>query len=202
MPSPPFVWPSVLTPPDEVAGVKDLNAHLMGLQYSVEAWEAALLLYQTALDPPAGISRSAASRWRFIACNECVLELYHLRARLEKTQSVQLGKCPSLRPSIDVTVLRGARKELDEHFPDIELLRHAVAHRGENEAHPNVHADNGMFALSGFREPDVFSIPYKGTLRRLSITNESLDKINSAVTRFFSAFAAASAELESQGHLE
>ncbi len=59
-----------------------------------------------------------------------------------------------------------------------------------------------MFALSGFREPNVFSIPYKGTLRRLPITDESLRKVNSVVTKFFSAFTEASAELERQGHIE
>jgi hypothetical protein len=202
LPSSPLLWPSVLTPADEVAGVKDLNAHLMGIQYSVEAWKAALVLYQTALSPPPGVSRSAASRWRCIACNECVLELYHLRARLEKAQSVQLGKCPSLRPLIDMANLRGARKDLDDYFPDIEQIRHAVAHRGENEAHPDIHAEDGAFALSGFREPHVFSIPYKGTLRRLAITEDSLHRIESSVARFFCAFAAASAELEKQGHLE
>ncbi len=91
MPRAPLLWPSILTPVEEAAGVKDLYAHLTGLQYSLEAWEAALLLFQTAKQPPSLISQEVARRWRFIACNECVLELYHLRARLEKIQSVQLG---------------------------------------------------------------------------------------------------------------
>jgi hypothetical protein len=99
----PLLWPSVVTPIKETAGIKDLYAHLTGLQYSVLAWEAALLLYKTALNPPPSISRSVASRWRFVACNECVLELYHLRARLEKIQSVQLRKCPSLRTLVDTS---------------------------------------------------------------------------------------------------
>ena len=76
----PLLWPSSQTPVAEVAEVKDLYAHLTGLAYSVQAWEAALLLYQTALNPPPLVSRAVASRWRFVACNECALELYHLRA--------------------------------------------------------------------------------------------------------------------------
>lgn len=198
----PLLWPSVLTPDGETAAVKDLYAHLTGLQYSIEAWEAALLLYVTAKNPPPSISRAVASRWRFVACNECVLELYHLRARLEKIQSVKLRNCPSLRALIDMSRLRGARKRLDEYFPDIEALRHATAHKGENEAHPEVHAPDGQCALSGFREPDRFSAPYEGQLRYLDITHQSLQRIIEVVTEFFGAFEMAGRELEMQGHLE
>lgn len=67
MDSAPLLWPSVDTPAKEVAAIKDLYAHLVGLKYSVEAWEAALLLYQIAQRPPTSISRAVASRWRFVA---------------------------------------------------------------------------------------------------------------------------------------
>ena len=199
---PPLLWPSVATPANENAGIKDLNAHLTGLQYSVEAWEAALLLYKTAKHPPPSITRSVAGRWRFIACNECVLELYHLRSRLEKIQSVQLRKCPSLRTFIDTSKLRSARKRLDEDFPDIEALRHATAHKGENEAHPEIHAPDGEYALTGFREPDRFSAPYEGRLRYLDITDQSLQRITEVVVEFFEGFQVAAAELEKQGHVD
>lgn len=182
--------------------MKDLYAHLTGLRYSIEAWEAGLLLYLTAKNPPPGISRTVASRWRFVACNECVLELYHLRSRLEKIQSVKLRNCPSLRPLIDMSRLRSARKMLDEFFPHIEALRHATAHKGENEAHPEIHAPDGLYALSGFREPDRYSAPYQGQLHHLDITRQSLERIGEVVSQFFSAFEAAAQELERQGHLE
>jgi hypothetical protein len=198
----PLLWPSLTTPPTEVAGIKDLYAHLTGLMYSIEAWEAGLLLYQTAKQPPSSVSRSVARRWRFVACTECVFELYHLRARLEKIQSVQLRKCPSLRALIDKSKLRSARKKFDEYFPDIEPLRHATAHRGENEAHLEVHAPDGQYALTGFREVDVYSAPYEGQLRNLAITNQSLGRITEVVTEFLSAFEEAAGELEKQGHLE
>ena len=202
MPSAPLIWPSLLTPANETEALKDLYAHLAGLQYSIEAWEAGLLLYQMAKRPPPSVSRTVASRWRFVACNECVLELYHLRARLEKIQSVKLRNCPSLRPLIDMSGLRSARKRLDEYFPDIEALRHATAHKGENEAHPEVHAPDGMHALSGFREPDRFSAPYQGQLRYLTITEQSLQRIVEVVEEFFKAFELAAKELEKQGHLD
>lgn len=198
----PLVWPSILTPPEEVGSIKDLSAHLTCLRYSVEAWEAALQLYRTSKSPPAGISRAIAGRWRWIASNECVLELYHLRSRLEKIQSVRLRGCPSLRALVDIDKIKRARKRLDEHFPDIEALRHATAHKGENEAHPEAHAPDGLYALTGFRELDRFSTPYQGKLCCLDITEQSLQNIVAVVTEFVAAFEAPAAELERQGHIE
>lgn len=198
----PLLWPSVATPGEEVEAVKIVNAHLVGLEYSVLAWEAALMLYKTAKNPPSSISRSVAGRWRFIACNECVFELYHLRSRLEKIQSVLLRACPSLRSLLNASKMRGARKMLDDYFPDIEALRHVTAHKGENEAHPEVHAPDGRYALSGFREPDRFSAPYEGKLCYLDITDQSLQRVTEVVAEFFEAFRVAAIELEKQGHLE
>ena len=80
----PLLWPSVETPQEEIQSIKDLHAHLHGLAFSVHAWEAALRLYQVANHPPPAISDRVAGSWRWIACNECVVELYHLHARLEK----------------------------------------------------------------------------------------------------------------------
>lgn len=198
----PLLWPSIETPPNEVAWIKNLYAHLWGLYYSVEAWQAGLLLYQTAKNPPVSVPRSIARRWRWIGCNECILELYHLRCRLENIQSVQLRKCPSVRTLVDVPTLRAARKRLDEYFPDIESLRHATAHKGENEAHPEEHAPDGQYALTRLHEPDKYSVPYQGRMCTLDITDESLQRVADVVSEFLRAFNVAAVELERQGHLE
>ena len=113
----PVLWPSALTPAEEVAPIKDLYAHLTVLKFSVEAWDAALQLYRTSKNPPPQIPRAIADRWRWVACHECVLELYHLRARLEKIQSVRLRNCPSVRAMVDMQRIKSARKKLDEYFP-------------------------------------------------------------------------------------
>jgi hypothetical protein len=198
----PLLWPSIHTPAEELAPIKDLYAHLTGLAFSVEAWEAGLLLYQTALSPPASIPRAVAGRWRFIACHECILELFHLRARLSKIQSVKLRNCPSVAALVDSKALRNSRKQLDTYFPDIEALRHATAHSGENEAHPEIHAPDGQYALMGFREPNRFSAPYQGKLRYLDITRQSLERITEVVNSYLMSFAPAAAALKVQGYLE
>jgi len=199
----PLLWPSINTPTAEIEEIKGLYAQLTGVEHSVTAWEAALELYNVSLSRPAEVSRDITGRWRWIACNECILELYHLRSRMEKIQSVQLRKCPTLLPWIEVTALRAARKKLDEYFPDIEALRHATAHRGENEVNHERHAPEGnKFALTGFREPHRYSTPYQGKMRTIDITAVSLSQITEVVNSYLHAFEAAAKQLEAQGHLE
>jgi hypothetical protein len=98
--------------------------------------------------------------------------------------------------------LRNARKRLDEYFPNIEALRHVTAHKGEIEAHPEVHAPDGQFSLSGFLEPNRFSALYQGQRCHLDITHESLQRIIEVVSEFFGAFELTARELKKQGYLE
>jgi hypothetical protein len=198
----PLLWPSGLTPPTEIEPIKTLSAHVSALPSSVDAWDASLRLYLLSKSPPPGIPKEVASRWRWLACNECIYELYHLRARLGKIQSVLLKACPSLLDGIDSSALRSSRKRLDDTFPGIAKLRHATAHKGENEAHPEVHAPDGRFALAGFREPDRYSAPYEGKLYALDITVQSLHTIESVVGEYLDGFRSAASALEAQGHLD
>ena len=202
MPIAPLLWPSISTPASEVVALKDLYAHLVGLEYSAQAWEAALFLYQTGRMPPPAIPRSVGRSWCFIAGRECVMELFHLRARLGKIRSVFLRKCPSIQQLIDAKKLRAASKRLDEYFPDIELLRHAVAHTGENEAHPETHAPGGRFALTSLTEDGRFALPYEGTLRQIAVSEASLQKIHIVLDEYFAAFNPAAELLRTQGHVD
>jgi hypothetical protein len=200
--SPPLLWPSVSTPTTEFDAIKDLYAHLTGLKYSVEAWEAGLQLYKLAIRPPVEVKPDVASQWRFIAAGECVLELNHLKKRIEKIRGVKVKKCPSLNASIDTEKLRQSAKLFDEYFPNIRELRDAMAHAGEFDAYPEMHAPDGMFALKGFREPHVFSAPFKRQLYRLALTDSTLSQMVEVVEGIFHAFIPASELLESQGHVD
>ena len=122
---------------------------------------------------------------------------------MDKIQSVQLRKCPSLLPWIDSAATRRARKRLDEYFPDIEALRHATAHTGESEVNRDAHAPQGLqFALTGFREPHRYSTPDQGKIRSLDMTEESRQNIAEVFDAYLSGFAPVAKELERQGHLE
>ena len=108
----PLLWPSAKTPAAEVAAIKDLHANLLGIAYNVEAWAAALHLYEFAKSRPVGVAADDARRWKFIASNECVHQLHHFRERLEKIRSHKVRACPSLTSSIETKKLRAATKLL------------------------------------------------------------------------------------------
>jgi hypothetical protein len=202
MQTPPLIWPSVATPAGDVPNIKDLYAHLMGIAYNVEAWDAALQLYELSKQTPSGFKRDVVHRWRFIASSECVMQLHHLKERLQRIKSVKLRDCESIKNNVDASLLREATKSYAEYFPHIDELRHAVAHAAEIDCVPEKHAPDGQYGLVGFREPDRFSAPYKGKLRHLDLTKTTLNRINKIVAGVFDAFVPAARELERQGHLE
>jgi len=200
--APPQLWPSRQTPVDEIAAIKELNANLWGVAYNVEAWAAALHLYQFAKQRPSVVGADDARRWTFIASNECVHQLHHLRERLEKIKGHKVSDCPSLAPSIESKKLRAATKLLDEYFPDIDQFRHAIAHAGANDVLPEEHAPEHGYLLVGFREHDRYTAPFKGIDRHLSISEESLERIREVASEFLVAFVPAAKLLEQQGRLE
>ena len=202
MHTPPLLWPSVATPTNEVAAIKNLYANLWGVAYNVEAWAAALNLYNFAKQNPHSITPSNARQWTFIASNECVLQLDHLRERLKHIKGHKVHVCPSLAGSIDFTKLRNAPKLLDTYFPGIDDLRHAIAHAGANDVLPDEHVAGEGYLLTGFREPDRYSAPHKGIIRHLDITQGTSARIDEIVVEFFLAFAPAARLLEQQGHLD
>lgn len=200
--APPELWCSVETPVDEVAAVKDLNANLWGVIYNVEAWSSALRLYEFAKLRPNEVTRDDARRWKFIAANECVHQLHHLRERLEKIKGHKVRACPSLAPYVDNKLLRGATNLLDKYFPHIDQLRHAIAHAGANDVLPDGHAAEHGYVLVGFPEPDRYTAPYKGVERYLHINEGSLAHIREVAEMFLLAFEPAAGVLKRQGHLE
>lgn len=198
----PVLWPSRVTPGNEIEAVKDLYANLAGVQYNVEAWSAALQLYQFTESRPTGVPRETVRSWKFLAANECVMQLYHLKERIQKVKGFKLRECPSLSGAIEHAKLRQASKDLDDYFPHIDKLRDAVAHTASIDTNPKKHAPDGEFALVGFREDHRFSSPYQGNIYHLDLTLESLRKIEEVADTFLSAFMPAASKLEQEGHLE
>lgn len=199
--SSPVLWPSQLTPSSEVPAINDLTANLQGVVFNVEAWASALRLYDFTTGA-AEIGGRDARTWKFIAAHECVLQLHHLRVRMENIGGLKLKKCASLMDSFDADRMRAARKALDQHFPHIDMLRHAIAHTGLTETDPQGHVPDGPYGMVGFSEPRNFSAPYRGSVRFLNITAESLERITEVAAHFLSAFVAAAERLEREGHVD
>lgn len=67
-------------------------------------------------------------KWRLIAGRDGVMSMYHFWMILSGTN---FRDCPTLSNFVDFCKLRDARKKFKQAFPDIEKVRHAVAHRAE-----------------------------------------------------------------------
>lgn len=198
----PVLWPSQVTPSAEIEAVKDLYANLAGVSCNVKAWAAALSLYEFTESNPSNLPSKTVRDWRFLAANECVMQLYHLKERIKTIKGFKVRECPSLSGSIEHAKLRQASKILDDYFPQIDKLRDAVAHAASIDTNPKKHAPDGGFALVGFREPHRFSSPYQGQIFHLDLTSQSLQRIEEVADIFISAFIPAAETLEAEGHLE
>jgi hypothetical protein len=198
----PLLWPSVSTPESERHAIQWLNAHLSALTSSLDRWEAALKLYEFAKSPVPGVPGAISRQWRFIAATECGFELHHLKKHIEKIRGVSLKKCPSILPFVDLVKVRSAAKRFHEFFPGADSLRDAIAHSAEFDAHPEEHAPEGSFALSGFSEEDRYSVPFRGKLYYVDLTSKTLEQMRAVVVEFFAGFEPAARSLEAQGHIE
>jgi hypothetical protein len=85
---------------DEADAVLDLNANLHGVAFNVEAWSAALELYKFSRSRPDNVDRNLARKWRFIAADQCVMQLYYLRERLKVIKPQDQG-CKTIADVID-----------------------------------------------------------------------------------------------------
>lgn len=199
---PPEIWPSVRTPPAEVEPLKDLYANLWGVHYNVEAWRSALQLFQFCKGKPHGVASAVARSWGFIAANDCVHQLHHLRERLALIKGHKIRVCPSLSTEIDTQLLRVATRKLDEYFPDIDAMRHAVAHSGANDVVPQNHAPPNGWLLTRLDDSGRYSTHYQERERSLEITGESLRRIEEVAAQFLSGFAKAAQTLAQQGYTD
>ncbi|WP_427914834.1 hypothetical protein ACPWT1_07955 [Ramlibacter sp. MMS24-I3-19] len=98
--------------------------------------------------------------------------------------------------------MRTATRKLLDGFPGIDELRHAVAHAGEFDAHPEDHAPDGLYALTMLGENGRFSAPFRKTVYHLDITAQTLALLEEVVKEFYSGFIPAAKRLDEEGHIE
>lgn len=202
MMKPPELWPSIITPPVEVDFVKDLYANLWGVFHNVDAWNSAFQLFRYSQGRPIGVAPGLLRKWRFIAAHECVLQLHHFRERLILIRGHKVRACYSLRSEIDMAALRAATRKLDRYFPDIDSMRHAIAHSGANEVRPEEHAPDHGWLLTQLDEHALFKTYYQGKERSLELSEGTLHRVEEVATDFLLGFVRAAKSLEKQGHLE
>jgi hypothetical protein len=161
-----------------------------------------LQLFRFSKQKPPSVAQDVARSWSFIAAHECVHQLHHLRARLGLIKGHKVRACPSLKPGIDTHALRAATRKLDEYFPHIDPMRHAIAHSGANEVKPQEHAPPSGWLLTRLDDSGRFSTYYQGSECFIDISEESLAKIQEVATMFLGGFRQAAQILEQQGYAD
>src|SRR5688500_16273669 len=140
----------------ESDAVEFIAAMLWGLKFNVEAWDAALKLYQFAKHPPESVKRDLARKWKFIAIHECVMQLSYLQERLWLIRHQKLPACRGLYDHVDKQRLSDAENIFETYFPEMKLLRHAIAHMSTVDSVPKQHAPDGKYALFRIGDDDRF----------------------------------------------
>lgn len=78
-----------------------------------------------------GITRGGD--WLRVAARDGALNIYHFVKTIEGIERT-LAKLPAMRERIEMKNFREARRVLRAAFPDLDLLRHAIAHAGEKSS--------------------------------------------------------------------
>lgn len=201
-PKPPLLWPAINTPEEEIEAIKELGSSLHGLYFNVEAWDAALQLYKFSKNQHHNVSRDLARKWKFIAIHECVMQADYLRERLEFLPRRKGMNCPTISATMNRAIFDEAIALFHKHFPEMKLLRHAVAHFGMIESQPEHHAPDGLFAIYKIEDNDVFKAPYKGVVRELAITDATSQKLANVIAMIFQAFTPSANTLERLGYAD
>lgn len=197
MKKPPLIWPPRGLSKEETAAIKWLSATMYGLLGSVEAWEAALELFQYGKSRPPQIKSDIARRWQWIAIHECVMQVSFLREQMDIIRGRLVKTSPLVHRHLDKAALRSSFKLFDEYFPDYREIRHAIAHSGEVSLNPERHsADGSIYAITKISSIDRLELEYKGRSLTMDITRATLTKIEAVVSTFWDAFAPAARELE------
>jgi hypothetical protein len=199
---PPLLWPAISTTEADSEAIKELGASLHGLYFNVEAWDAALQLYKFSKNPPVSISREVASKWKFIAIYQCVMQADYFRERLQFLPGRKGMKCQSISTTMNNKLFEDAVGVFKKEFPNIKALRHAVAHFGMVESLPEHHAPDGVFPIYKIESNDVFKAPFKGVVNELAITDATLQKLTHITTMIFESLAPSAKELERLGYAD
>jgi hypothetical protein len=168
-------------PQDEARGAHHIERLLSDFTSYERRFEAAIALLQhsyrlsaqkndTTTDLEARIRRDIIIlEWSSIAADGGAMALYHISKLLEAIAELlgnrPKGVCPSLRSMIDYQEFKRLRKAFGTEFPNVDLIRHSVAHAAEIMSSPAKHDQNafdGSVSGPGFKIGDSRGIVLNG----------------------------------------
>jgi hypothetical protein len=81
-------------------------------------------------NPNAGVLGGEFFYYRIIAARDGALNVYHFGKTLDAIKSFA-PRCPAAAFTVSMIDLDNASKQFNEAFPNIDIIRHAIAHAGE-----------------------------------------------------------------------
>lgn len=150
---PPRIFPNRLPEPERNTAHL-INSALLSLQGYVDDFRSAVRLYDFCRVQEATKQLTGASnlpkqflkelpRWPFLAGRDGAMTIYHFSIALEGLQT-NIAKCPTLTPYVERPLLKSANKLLRKYFPDLEQIRHSVAHTADKMKTPEKHAEHSF----------------------------------------------------------
>jgi hypothetical protein len=195
---------------DDVRTCIGLNRHNLVVFY--EAFQASIALFD--LLEWAGQAPGATAlpldfiRYRRIAARDAALNLYHFKYSLRAIKK-NLPKSVALSARIDAVAIRNALKYFNSNFPNIDQVRHAVAHAGElfsNVAKMRQNESNSTITGHGFTHQGrwfseamsgrIYTVGIEGKAFFVVADQSTLLKLGSIISMVDLAFQDALAPIE------
>lgn len=177
-----------------------ISRFIENLCYSFELFE----LLERGGNPQNGVFGGVYINYRIIAAKEAAMCLFHLHHTLEALAS-QIKLCPETAHTVDVLKIKEARKNFSNAFPNVENMRHAVAHAGElfkspqaakrHEQKIDYTAPNGSFSSKGngvllsMLEDRTYSVGWEGRVFEVRVTTETLQAVQRVAALVNDAFS-------------
>ena len=116
----------------ERAALRSIEDNLNSIKSQCDNLVAEVALYEFCHANPQGHIRG----WMFLAGRDGAMSLRNFKAALSTLRSL-VGRCASIRNSVDVVGLKEAESAFSSAFPRAEKLRHSVAHP-ESYSNPRI----------------------------------------------------------------
>lgn len=193
--------PSLISPLDlaggELAALESAESNLLLIHSGADSLISAVELFQFARAN--GLNNGVIRQWGFIAARDGAMSLNNVAMGMRYCRKV-VGSINGLRDLIDHDTLKEAEKHFRTNLPNIEKLRHSVAHQ-EYYSNPDKKTDlDQQSSISSLNLAprseiansivgDRFVATWDGELIGYSLSIETVRIVHQSALRFFSGFS-------------
>ena len=172
---------------NEYAAAIALHAHVVELHAHIDALEA------LSDKLTSNKKRHCLKLWDDMAGREAAMTVYHFAQTLTAIRS-SIGRSVTLSESADHSKLREAFQRLQKDFPNYDLARNSVGHRGETAnlletaKRHGVNRGDHIQYLSGSMQNDAYVCTFKGKELRVELTEIRRHCLSEITSIVYAAF--------------